>query len=57
MTALEFVAANPVTAAGLLAVVLLLAPRFITAPLRLFIVWRKPGDCPRCNGTGREPLK
>lgn len=29
----------------------------VTAPLKIYVNFRRPGDCPRCNGTGREPLK
>jgi hypothetical protein len=29
----------------------------LASPIKVWVNFRRPGDCPRCNGTGREPLK
>jgi hypothetical protein len=27
----------------------------VAAPVEAWRKWHRPGDCPRCHGTGREP--
>lgn len=54
MTAADFLAAHPVVS-------LLMFPAAgyglslaVAAAVEPFRTWRRPGDCPRCGGTGRD---
>jgi hypothetical protein len=55
MTVLEFAAAHPWWSA----VFVILTGNAVAGVVRAAVdplrTWRRPGDCPRCHGTGREP--
>lgn len=55
MTPLAFVELHPVWTAILLLVGGAAVGEALAAPVRAWRKWRRPGDCPRCHGTGREP--
>jgi hypothetical protein len=55
VTPLDYIEAHPVWTCILLAVsgnALAAVVRAAVEPLRS---WKRPGDCPRCDGTGRDP--
>lgn len=57
MTALDFLAAHPFIACALILASGSALGSALAAPAKALAAWRRPGDCPRCNGSGREPLK
>lgn len=55
MTALEWMAAHPWLSLGLVIVGGWSVGGALAAPVTAWRKWKRPGDCPRCHGTGREP--
>lgn len=55
MTLLESVYTHPVWTVVLLLAAGRAVAFIVEAAVEPFRAWRKPGDCPRCEGTGREP--
>lgn len=53
MSALDFAAAHPFLATALVLAIGRAAAGCVAAAVEPLKSWRKPNDCPRCNGTGR----
>lgn len=55
MSLVDFAAAHPVVAVFLVLAAGWAGGELLSAPVTAWRKWHRPGDCPRCHGTGREP--
>jgi hypothetical protein len=52
---LDFAGAHPWTSLVLVLVLGRAVAGIVAAAVAPLQSWRRPGDCPRCRGTGRDP--
>lgn len=55
MTLLDFMQAHPVWSVVFILAGGMAGSWMVGAAVEPLKTWRRPGDCPRCGGTGREP--
>jgi hypothetical protein len=55
VTLLDFMAAHPLASVGIVLAAGYAVGGALAAPVTAWRKFHRPGDCPRCGGTGREP--